>query len=156
MAFLPSEDAACLTCQVTKVDGGLTAVRSLISDRPLLTMGLRAQWNAVCASMHSLPAGAAMYQFTYMTRRPIAPEILARQSLRAEWIGTAIFNLPPPPRSIESRSADMLGKGIQNYCSYVYFFSISVLTSYLSTDLGECHSACSNVYEVLVRSGQCI
>jgi phospholipid N-methyltransferase len=67
----------------------------VISGLPLLTMGLRAQWNVVGACMQSLRAGAAMYQFTYMTRCPIAPEILARQSLRAERIGSAMFNLPP-------------------------------------------------------------
>jgi phospholipid N-methyltransferase len=30
-----------------------------------------------------------------MTRCPIAPEILARQNLRAERMGSAVFNLPP-------------------------------------------------------------
>jgi len=69
--------------------------QAVISGLPLLTMGLRAQWNVVGACMQSLRAGAAMYQFTYMTRCPIAPEILDRQSLRAERIGSAIFNLPP-------------------------------------------------------------
>ena len=69
--------------------------QAVISGLPLLTMGLRAQWNVVGACMQSLRAGAAMYQFTYMTRCPIAPEILARQNLRAERIGSAVFNLPP-------------------------------------------------------------
>ena len=69
--------------------------QAVISGLPLLTMGLRAQWNVVGACMQSLRAGAAMYQFTYMTKCPIAPEILARQSLRAERIGSAMFNLPP-------------------------------------------------------------
>lgn len=69
--------------------------QAVISGLPLLTMGLRAQWNVVGACMQSLRAGAAMYQFTYMTKCPIAPEILARQNLRAERIGSAVFNLPP-------------------------------------------------------------
>ena len=69
--------------------------QAVISGLPLLTMGLRAQWNVVGACMQSLRAGAAMYQFTYMTRCPIAPEILERHSLRAERIGSAMFNLPP-------------------------------------------------------------
>jgi phospholipid N-methyltransferase len=45
--------------------------------------------------MQSLRAGAAMYQFTYMTKCPIEPEILERHNLRAERIGSAMFNLPP-------------------------------------------------------------
>jgi phospholipid N-methyltransferase len=69
--------------------------QAVISGLPLLTMGLRAQWNVVGACMQSLRAGAAMYQFTYMSRCPIAPEILDRQGLRAERIGSAMFNLPP-------------------------------------------------------------
>lgn len=69
--------------------------QAVISGLPLLTMGLRAQWNVVAACMQSLRAGAAMYQFTYMTKCPIAPEILARQGLKAERIGSAVFNLPP-------------------------------------------------------------
>ena len=69
--------------------------QAVISGLPLLTMGLRAQWNVVGACMQSLRAGAAMYQFTYMTRCPIAPEILGRLGLKAERIGSAMFNLPP-------------------------------------------------------------
>ena len=69
--------------------------QAVISGLPLLTMGLRAQWNVVGACMQSLRAGAAMYQFTYMTRCPIEPEILERHGLRAERIGSAMFNLPP-------------------------------------------------------------
>ena len=69
--------------------------QAVISGLPLLTMGLRAQWNVVGACMQSLRAGAAMYQFTYMTRCPIEPEILARHGLRAEHMGSAKFNLPP-------------------------------------------------------------
>lgn len=69
--------------------------QAVISGLPLLTMGLRAQWNVVGACMQSLQAGAALYQFTYLTRCPIAPEVLARLNLRAERVGSALFNLPP-------------------------------------------------------------
>ena len=69
--------------------------QAVISGLPLLTMGLRAQWNVVGACMQSLRAGAAMYQFTYMTRCPIESTILGRLGLKAERIGSAMFNLPP-------------------------------------------------------------
>ena len=69
--------------------------QAVISGLPLLTMGLRAQWNVVGACMQSLRAGAAMYQFTYMTRCPIEPTILSRLGLKAERMGSAMFNLPP-------------------------------------------------------------
>lgn len=69
--------------------------QAVISGLPMLTMGLRAQWNVVGACMQSLRVGAALYQFTYLTRCPIAPEILARLNLRAERVGSALFNLPP-------------------------------------------------------------
>lgn len=69
--------------------------QAVISGLPLLTMGARAQWNVVGACMQSLRPGAALYQFTYMTKCPIAPEILARLGLKAERIGSSFFNLPP-------------------------------------------------------------
>lgn len=69
--------------------------QAVISGLPLLTMGLRAQWNVVGACMQSLRAGAALYQFTYMTRCPIATEILTRMNLKAERIGSALLNVPP-------------------------------------------------------------
>lgn len=69
--------------------------QAVISGLPLLTMGMRAQWNVVGACMQSLRSGAALYQFTYMTRCPIAPEILARMGLRVERVGSSFFNLPP-------------------------------------------------------------
>jgi len=69
--------------------------QAVISGLPLLTMGLRAQWNVVGASMQSLRSGAALYQFTYLNRCPIAPEILIRMNLKAERIGTSLRNLPP-------------------------------------------------------------
>lgn len=69
--------------------------QAVISGLPLLTMGQRAQWNVVGACMQSLRAGGALYQFTYMTRCPIAPEILSRMGLRAERIGSSLFNVPP-------------------------------------------------------------
>jgi phosphatidylethanolamine/phosphatidyl-N-methylethanolamine N-methyltransferase len=69
--------------------------QAVISGLPLLTMGVRAQWNVVGACMQSLQAGAALYQFTYMARCPIAPEILTRMNLRAERIGSSLLNLPP-------------------------------------------------------------
>ncbi|MDO9146853.1 MAG: rRNA adenine N-6-methyltransferase family protein [Hydrogenophaga sp.] len=69
--------------------------QAVISGLPLLNMGLRTQWNVVGACMQSLRPGAALYQFTYMTRCPIAPEILARMNLRAERVGSSFFNLPP-------------------------------------------------------------
>lgn len=69
--------------------------QAVISGLPLLTMGLRAQWNVVSACMQSLRAGAALYQFTYMTRCPIAPAILTRMNLKAERVGSALLNVPP-------------------------------------------------------------
>lgn len=69
--------------------------QAVISGLPLLTMGLRAQWNVVGACMQSLRVGAALYQFTYGARCPVTPEILSRLSLRAERVGISFFNLPP-------------------------------------------------------------
>jgi phosphatidylethanolamine/phosphatidyl-N-methylethanolamine N-methyltransferase len=69
--------------------------QAVISGLPLLTMGLRAQWNVVGACMQSLRPGAALYQFTYMAKCPIAPQILSRLGLRAERIGSSMFNVPP-------------------------------------------------------------
>ncbi len=69
--------------------------QAVISGLPLLTMGLRAQWNVVAACMQSLRVGAAMYQFTYISRCPIEPTILGRLGLKAERIGSAMLNLPP-------------------------------------------------------------
>lgn len=69
--------------------------QAVISGLPLLTMGLRAQWNVVGTCMQLLRDGGGFYQFTYMRGCPIAPEILARQGLRAEKVGGARLNLPP-------------------------------------------------------------
>jgi len=69
--------------------------QAVISGLPLLNMGVRTQWNVLGACMQSLRPGAALYQFTYLTKCPIAPEILARMGLRAERIGRSILNLPP-------------------------------------------------------------
>ena len=69
--------------------------QAVISGLPLLTMGLRAQWNVVGACMQSLRAGGGLYQFTYMRSCPIAPGVLDRMGLRAERVGTARLNLPP-------------------------------------------------------------
>lgn len=69
--------------------------QAVISGLPLLTMGLRAQWNVVGACMQSLRAGGALYQFTYMAKCPIAQPILARMGLRAERIGSSLLNVPP-------------------------------------------------------------
>ena len=93
-------EARLLEMDVTRMrrgeDPGKTMeAQAVISGLPLLTMGTRAQWNVVGACMQSLRAGAALYQFTYMTKCPVAPEILARMGLRAERIGSSLFNLPP-------------------------------------------------------------
>jgi len=69
--------------------------QAVISGLPLLTMGLRAQWNVVSSCMQSLRAGGAFYQFTYMRSCHVAPAILARMGLRAERVGSARLNLPP-------------------------------------------------------------
>lgn len=69
--------------------------QAVISGLPLLTMGLRAQWNVVGACMQSLRPGAALYQFTYTGKCPIAPQILSRLGLRAERIGGSLLNVPP-------------------------------------------------------------
>jgi len=69
--------------------------QAVISGLPLVTMGLRAQWNVVGACMHSLREGGALYQFTYMTKCPISPQILTRMGLKAERIGSSFLNLPP-------------------------------------------------------------
>ena len=69
--------------------------QAVISGLPLLTMGLRAQWNVVGACMHSLRQGAAMYQFTYTASCPISLGVLQRLGLKAERVGGSFFNLPP-------------------------------------------------------------
>ena len=69
--------------------------QAVISGLPLLTMGLRAQWNVVGACMQSLRPGAALYQFTYMAKCPVAPQVLSRLGLRAERIGGSLLNVPP-------------------------------------------------------------
>ncbi len=93
-------EARLLEMDVTRMRRGedpwkTMQAQAVISGLPLLTMGTRAQWNVVGACMQSLRAGAALYQFTYMTKCPVAPEILARMGLRAERIGSSLFNLPP-------------------------------------------------------------
>ncbi|WP_310309727.1 class I SAM-dependent methyltransferase [Hydrogenophaga laconesensis] len=93
-------EARLLEMDVTRMRRGedpwkTMQAQAVISGLPLLTMGTRSQWNVVGACMQSLRAGAALYQFTYMTKCPVAPEILARMGLRAERIGSSLFNLPP-------------------------------------------------------------
>lgn len=73
---------------------GLQA-QAVISGLPLLNMGLRAQWGVLSACTRCLRAGAAIYQFTYLARCPIAPAVLARLNLRSEPIGRTLRNLPP-------------------------------------------------------------
>lgn len=92
--------ARLLEMDVTRMRMGETPwkdmqAQAVISGLPLLTMGLRAQWNVVGACMQSLRPGAALYQFTYVTKCPVAPEILERLGLRAERVGSLLFNLPP-------------------------------------------------------------
>jgi phosphatidylethanolamine/phosphatidyl-N-methylethanolamine N-methyltransferase len=54
--------------------------QAVISGLPLLNMGLRTQWNVLRSCMHSLREDGALYQFTYLAKCPISPEVLERMA----------------------------------------------------------------------------
>ncbi len=70
-------------------------VQAVISGLPLMNMSVRSQYQVLRTCCRGLGVGAALYQFTYMTRCPVAPAVLARLGLRAERIGSTVRNLPP-------------------------------------------------------------
>lgn len=66
-----------------------------ISGLPLLALSYREVLSVLEGAFTQLRPTAALYQFTYGTRCPVPPPILARLGLKTSLVGRTFANLPP-------------------------------------------------------------
>ena len=89
---ISKSNAAALHLEEEVQDGSISAV---VSGLPLLGMSKCNKIRILERSFKKLKPGGSFYQFTYSFRSPVSKVILDHLNLNAEFVGSAVKNVPP-------------------------------------------------------------
>lgn len=88
------------------VAGGEGSYQTVVSGLPLLAMNRGAHQAILQQALTLLAPGGSFVQFTYSTRSPVHPTLVARLGLRVERVGQTVRNFPPATVFRYTRTAD--------------------------------------------------